>query len=68
MKYVRTNVPGWVLDEDTGTVINTNTTQLEQLKAARAKNREINALKEDVEKLKKMLTVICINLGLNQNV
>ena len=64
MTYIKTNVPGWVKDTETGAVLNTDFTRLDQLKQARIKNREINALKEDVEKLKKTVAMLCIQLGL----
>jgi hypothetical protein len=64
MKLVRTNVPGWSKDEDTGAILNTNVGQVEMLKAARVKNREMKALENEVKALRAVLNRVCKHLGL----
>jgi hypothetical protein len=64
MAWIRTNVPGWVKDDVTGAIINTNTTQLEQLKQARIANRELQQLKDEVKVLKAIVYRLCKEIGI----
>jgi hypothetical protein len=64
MAWIRTNVPGWVKDDVTGAIINTNTTQLEQLKQARKANRELQQLKDEVKVLKAIVSRLCKEIGI----
>jgi hypothetical protein len=64
MTYIRTNVPGWVKDSRTGAVINTQTSQLDQLKAARIKNREFKALENEVKTLRAIVNRLCRELNI----
>lgn len=65
MSQVKTNVPGWVKDTDTGVIINTNKSQLDNLKAQRKKNKQIEALESEVQIVKTMMLKICEKLGIS---
>ena len=65
MNQVKTNVPGWVKDTDTGVIINTNKSQLDNLKAQRKKNKQIEALESEVQIVKTMMLKICEKLGIS---
>ena len=55
MALVKTNVPGYLMDRDTGVVINSNRTELDSYRKQVAQFREFNDLKEDFESMKRLL-------------
>lgn len=63
-KFKKTNVPGYLKDEATGTVINMNQEQLDSYRHAVKKSKELSDLKQRYENLESELSVIKKALGL----
>lgn len=62
---MKTNVPGYIKDEETGAVINTNMSELEaykqqlaQLKKQKALETKINSMESDISEIKNLLKAL----------
>lgn len=53
--YSRTNVPGYVKDVHTGTILNTNMGEYEAAKAARRRKIEVEGMKDHINRLENLL-------------
>lgn len=55
MSWVRTNIPGYVKDTRTGSIINTNVGEYQTVRTARRKKIEMEAMRENIVRLEKLL-------------
>ena len=55
MSYIKTEVPGYVKDTTTGTVLNTNFGEYMILKESRRRRKEHDELKEKLARLESLL-------------
>lgn len=55
MTWVRTNVPGYVKDTRTGSIINTNVGEYQSVRHARRRKLEVEAMRENITRLEKLL-------------
>jgi acylphosphatase len=55
MSWNRTNVPGYVKNSQDGTIINTNMGEFQSVKAARRRKLEVEAMREHIARLEKLV-------------